>query len=118
MWVCCSGQVMQRTNRQLTEIASRCLVEWALHFDRRLREMLRELTGVSSPIGTIRDYFVAIEEQVRGWLHAHMLLWSPDAPNLHAPSRDQDFVQWWEGVVHATVRIPEPVASTSAAAGA
>jgi hypothetical protein len=115
---CCCDQVMQRTNRQLTEVASRCPVEWALHFDRRLREMLRELTGASSPIGTIRDYFVAIEEQARGWLHAHMLLWSPRAPNLHAPSRDRDFVQWWEGVVHATVRIPEPVAAPSSASGA
>ena len=40
------------------------------------------ILGSSHPLGYVTDYFIKIEFQMRGSLHAHCLLWVKDAPRI------------------------------------
>ena len=83
--------------------------EWTLYFMSRLHGVLRLLRSDESPIGRVTDYTVCLEEQARGYLHAHTILWVEGAPDLATETGRQQFPHWYSGAnstVHATVQVP------------
>ena len=53
-------------------------------FQHRIQSFFAQyLLSDAHPLGEITDYVIKIEFQMRGFPHAHCLLWVKDAPKIH-----------------------------------
>ena len=77
----------------------------ARHFMYRLRSFLRLilLNPTVCPLGTVTDYFIRIEFQLRGSPHAHMLLQVDSPPDYSTP----DGIDYIDSIVSCSLSIPE-----------
>ena len=98
-------------------------VEWVLHQEKEMLETFRRMySGECWPAGVhgryretgrqkrplhITDHFIVVEEQQRGYLHFHLLLWAQDAPSLATDDGLKEFPEWWDDVVGARACLPE-----------
>ena len=66
----------------------------ALMSDHRVKCFMKDLLlSEANPIGKIKDHFIRVEFQQRGWPHIHCLFWVEDAPQLDRES-DEDVVRF------------------------
>ncbi len=66
----------------------------AVMFDQRVKHLMRELVlSPADPIGKVKDSFMRVEYQKRGWPHLHCLFWVQDAPKLETDS-DEDVAKF------------------------
>ena len=71
----------------------------ALMFDHRVKCFMKHLLlSEVNPIGKIKDHFIRVEFQQRGWPHIHCLFWIEDAPQLDRES-DEDIVRFTDQYV-------------------
>ena len=98
--------VRKTSASELASLAYKMPVEWAMYFEYRLQQILDKITGDTSPIGRCTNYVVTIEEQHRGWLHAHCLLWMENAPDVLTAEGKAQFPDWIEKTVKITTSLP------------
>ena len=88
--------VRAASSTELANIVTEHPVEWVLYFEYRLNGVVEWLTGPDAPFGQITDTVVVIEEQARGFLHAHTLLWVR-APDVVTELGRAQFPRWYAG---------------------
>ena len=98
--------VRKTSDAELASLAYTMPREWAIHFEYRLQHILDRIKGNTRPIGRCTHYAVTIEEQHRGWLHAHCPLRMEKAPDVLTAEGKSHFPDWVEEMVSITTSLP------------
>jgi len=89
--------VRSASTTELANFVERHPVEWVLYYEERFREILGLLIDPNGGIFEngvyVVDYYYVVEEQERGYLHIHMLLWLSYAPDLTTVAGRRAFPQ-------------------------
>lgn len=57
----------------------------AIHFHRRTHALMTYVLSDKSPLGTVQDFWVRTEFQLRGSPHLHLFVWCSQAPDITTP---------------------------------
>ena len=76
-------QVAQMPSGEKLELLRRHPLQAVMFFERRLDSFQRNvIMGKDKPLGTVKDYWMRIEFQMRGSPHVHSFWWIEGAPKV------------------------------------